>query len=268
MNSIRCVAAVLLFALSSLLCPALATSYSTDQSDLWWIANESGWGIQFVHRGSIIFATIFVYDQNKSPTWYSATMVPQVAALTWSGDLIVTTGPWFGTVPFDTRIVTTAKAGTMTWTAQSVTAGVLTYNVGGVSVTKNLVRQPIALEDYSGHYGGGLHQNTTGCVNNSLNGIVDAVGNLNVSQNVDSVIVQNLPTTGSACVFAGTLTQAGQMGTVAGSYSCNGGDAGPFQLTEMQVNPTGVTGRFSATSTTQTGCQSTGWFGGIRVTTF
>ena len=58
------------------------------------------------------------------------------------------------------------------------------------------------------------------------------------------------------------------MGAVAGSYSCNGVDAGPFQLTEMQVNPTGVTGRFRATSTAQTGCQSTGWFGGIHVNTF
>jgi hypothetical protein len=34
---------------------------SIDQSDLWWNPAESGWGIQFVHTGSAIFATMYVY---------------------------------------------------------------------------------------------------------------------------------------------------------------------------------------------------------------
>ena len=32
-----------------------ATAFSTDQSDLWWVPSESGWGMQLVHRGSLIF---------------------------------------------------------------------------------------------------------------------------------------------------------------------------------------------------------------------
>ena len=55
------VCALLLVALS-LVRPAWATSFSNDQSDLWWNSSENGWGIQFVERGKTIFATMFVYD--------------------------------------------------------------------------------------------------------------------------------------------------------------------------------------------------------------
>ena len=33
-----------------------ATSFSTDQSDIWNAVNEPGWAAEFVHRGSAIFA--------------------------------------------------------------------------------------------------------------------------------------------------------------------------------------------------------------------
>jgi hypothetical protein len=268
MKTIRVVLALLIFALSGLLSPALATSSTTDQSDLWWNPSESGWGIQFVQRGSTIFATMFVYDQTRTPFWYSATLAQQGTSFTWTGDLIATTGPWFGTVPFNPATVTVARVGTMTWSAQFVNSGVLTYTAAGISVSKNLVRQTIANENYAGHYGGGLHQDVTGCTNHSFNGTFETIGILNINQSGTSVSLQSLPTGGGSCSFSGALTQQGQMGTVDGSYSCTSGDIGAFHLFEMQVNITGVTGRFSATSTSVAGCQSTGWFGGLRVTTF
>lgn len=267
MKTIRIALALSLFALSTLLSTVLAASFSTDQSDLWWNASESGWGIQFVQRGSIIFATIFVYDQNRVPSWYSATLHSQ-GGFTWSGDLIATTGTGFATVPFNAGTVIDTKVGTMTWTAQSVASGVLTYNVGAISVSKNLVRQPIAVDDFSGHYGGGLHEDTAGCVNHALNGTTETAGILNIAQSGSNVTLQSLPATGGSCSFAGTLTQAGQMGAASGSYLCSNGDAGSFNLFEMQVNITGVTGRFTAASNAFAGCQDTGWFGGLRVTTF
>ena len=78
----------------------------------------------------------------------------------------------------------------------------------------------------------------------------------------------SLPTTGGSCSFGGTLTQSGQMGAVSGSFSCSGGDKGTFQIFEMQVNITGITGLFAGSTTVPAGCQLSGWFGGIRVTTF
>src|SRR5437899_12652131 len=101
----------LILALSSIALPATAASYSTDQSDIWWAdppSSENGWGIQFVQRGSTIFATIFVYGPTGgAPTWYVATMGPTPpGSLVWSGDLYTTTGPWFGAVPYNSGLFT------------------------------------------------------------------------------------------------------------------------------------------------------------------
>ena len=119
---IRAIRRILLgFAVVSLLGiaqAALATSFSTDQSDLWYVPTESGWGMQLVQRDSIIFATLFVYDMNNKPTWYVATLTYQ-GNLVWNGDLLATTGPWFGAIPFDASTVVVRKVGTMSWTAQT-----------------------------------------------------------------------------------------------------------------------------------------------------
>ena len=61
-------ACVLLAAVSFLASPAYPASFSTDQSDLYYIPAESGWGIQLVQRGAVIFATMFVYGPGYTPT--------------------------------------------------------------------------------------------------------------------------------------------------------------------------------------------------------
>src|SRR6202158_6383245 len=122
MKTMRCLFASLLLAIATLSSPAWPTSFSTDQSDLWYIPSESGWGIQFVQRGSVIFATRFVYDQFNIPIWYAATM-SSVGSFTWSGDLLLTNGPWFGTVPFNTSAATFRRVGTMRWVGSTVTTG-------------------------------------------------------------------------------------------------------------------------------------------------
>ncbi len=145
MKVVRSFLAILLVAASANFAPASATSYSTDQSDLWWNQSESGWGIQFVHRGNLIFATMFVYDPSHVPIWYGGTLYPTGASFTWSGSNYVTSGPWFGNVPFDPMQVGSRIVGTMTWTATSTSSGTLTYTVDGVSVTKLLTRQTLVL---------------------------------------------------------------------------------------------------------------------------
>ena len=136
MKALRQAACVLLAAASLCASPAYATSFSTDQSDLWWIPAESGWGMQLVQRGATIFATIFVYGPTEAPTWYTATLNPTAISLTWTGTLYATTGPWFGTVPFDPASVTLTPVGTMTWNESYVDLGTVSYTVNGVPVTK------------------------------------------------------------------------------------------------------------------------------------
>ena len=256
MKSIRFALAVSLLAALNFVQPTWATSYSNDQSDLWWNPNENGWGIQFVQRGSTIFATMFVYGANGNPAWYTATMEGSKpnGVLTFTGDLYATTGTWFGTVPYDPAPLTLAKVGTMTWQKSSGDPGTLTYSVNGVNVTKSLTRQPIRNDDYTGSYTVGIHYVSTACSNPAKNGPNDGSDTMIVTQN-GTAITMTLAALG--CTVSGTYSQSGQFGSISGSVSCTNGDAGTFDAGNMVVTPVGMVMRLSSTST-KTGCQSAG----------
>ena len=146
MKALRHAACTLLGAVFLLASPAYPAAFSTDQSDLYYIAAESGWGVQLVQRGSDIFATLFVYDQNGNPTWYTATM-DYTSNLTWTGTLYATTnGTYFGS-PWNPATLIVTPVGTMTWQAPLVSGGILTYVVNGATVVKNVVRQTLVLDD-------------------------------------------------------------------------------------------------------------------------
>lgn len=268
MRALRLLLASSLLAVSLLAGPASATSYSTDQSDLWYIPAESGWGIQFVHRANIIFFTMFVYDPTGKPIWYVGTISPTIP-LIWSGDMYVTNGPWFGTQPYDPALFGGRIVGTLTWSPTVISSGKLTYSVDGVVVHKDIVRQTLVNDDYSGRYAGALHENFFGCANFANNNMtVENAGILVITQTGTSITLTTAPVTGGSCTYAGTLSQFGQMGEISGgSYSCTNGNFGNFLAYELQVNITGITGRFSDTATALQ-CSGTGWFGGVRTTLY
>jgi hypothetical protein len=268
MKTIRHAACVLLAAASLLAAPTYATSFSTDQSDLYYIAAESGWGLQLVQRGSVIFATLFVYGPMGQPTWYTATM-DFTSNLTWSGTLYATANGTYFESPWNPGSLTLTPVGTMTWQAPFVDSGTLTYVVNGVTVVKNVTRQTLVLDDFSGHYGGGIHSDVSSCANPAFNGTIEAIGILNITQNGTAIAMQSLPVGRASCQYVGTLSQFGQMGEIDnGTYTCTDGTVGTFQVFEMQVNETVIGGRFNASTSSPPGCQQTGWFGGLVVTTF
>ena len=118
---------------------ALATNYQ----DLWWAAPsgaESGWGVNLIHQGNTIFATWFTYDANRNPLWYSVT-APQVAANTFSGSLVQTSGPAFSAVPFDPTKVQRTTVGSSTFNFTDGNTGTFAYIVNGVTQTKNITRE-------------------------------------------------------------------------------------------------------------------------------
>jgi hypothetical protein len=266
MNTLRHAAGVLLATACFLAAPAYATSYSTDQSDLYYIPAEEGWGIQLVQRGPDIFATLFVYGPTGDPTWYTATMLPTGTSFTWSGNLIATTGTYFGSV-WDPLSLTVNTVGTMTWTAPVVDNGTLTYVVNGVTVVKNVTRQTLVLDDYSGHFGGGYHRDFTGCANPALDVTSEVATTADVAQNGAAITIQATEPN-RACTFTGTLSEAGQMGSAQLSFTCTDGSAGSGTLDEMQVSVYAFSGSLAEMYTNPPGCQATGWFGGYRGTTF
>ena len=267
MRAIRNLCAAVVFAAAGFLPQAQATSSTTDQSDIWSVIGEDGWGFQMIQRGSVIFVTLYVYDETRIPIWYTATL-NYVGDFVWSGDLILTSGPWFGTVPFNPNTVTVRKVGTMRWTAKTTTTGELRYDVDGVPVVKNATRFLAGYDDFSGKYGGGLHVDATGCRSPADNGTIEVFSTLTVTQNGRAMtLVANLGIGGS-CTFNGVLSQAGQFGQVDGTASCDGDTPGLFQIFEMQVNISGLTFRFETDPDPTDGCKESGWFGGMRATTF
>lgn len=262
MKFIRFTSTVSLLLALSFAHPTWATSWSNDQSDLWWNSGENGWGIQFVQRGSTIFATMFVYDAMGNPTFYVATMDGTKAngVLTFTGDLLATHGSWFGTVPYNPAAFGFAKVGTMTWQKSSGEPGTLTYSVNGVNVTKSLTRQPIRNDDYTGSYTVGLHLVATACSNPAKNGAIDGADTMTVVQNGTTI---NIALVAIGCTYSGTYSQSGQFGAISGTYSCINGDAGTFVTDHMTVAPFGAMMQVSGSSTT-TGCQSAGQIGGVR----
>jgi hypothetical protein len=262
MKAIRRVLLLVLFALIAPMQTAVATSFSTDQSDLWQTSGEDGWAIQMVERNSVIFATMYVYAANTTPTWYVATMNP-VGTLVWSGDLYTTTGPWFGTVPFNSANVTVRKVGTMTWSGPFVTSGTLTYDVDGVQVVKNLVRELLRFDDFTGTYIGALHGSAVNCTNPANNiANVEASGTLTVTQSGPFLTI-DFSTLGVSITMTGALAQDGQFGNVNGTYTSSTGEAGNSLAFEMNVQFNAITMRFQQNSTND-GCQNSGYMGGIR----
>jgi hypothetical protein len=143
-------------------------------------------------------------------------------------------------------------------------AATLTYNVGTVSVSKQIVRFTWRGNNLTGNYLGGA---TAKCTNGSNVFIFD---NLTVTQNVAQVSMRvdwfpALNVQGT-CNFNGTYTAQGKLGTVTGNFTCsytNGaaGNVGTFTVSAIEAGVNGFHGSFSGTDQY---CSMTGKFGGVR----
>jgi hypothetical protein len=258
---------VLLFAALVCINPARATSWSTDQSDIWNAIGEPGWAATLVQRGSAIVAVIYVYDQSGNPVWYSATL--EWAGFNdtkWSGDLYQTNGPYFGVVPFDPARVSLRKVGGMLWKPNladpTASTGTLEYSVDGVPVTKNLQRYLARYDDFSGNYQGGMHL-VSPCTVPSPPSVSEFPATFNVAQTGLTISMQEADSGGS-CLYSGQLSQAGQMGNVQGSFLCGDGRAGTFSLSQLTVNIFGISGAIDHRFSNPAGCFAGGWIAGAR----
>ncbi|MBX3715937.1 MAG: hypothetical protein KF738_08050 [Burkholderiales bacterium] len=110
--------------------------------DLWWNADESGWGVNITHQGDTLFATLFTYDATGRGLWLVLPAGTRQADGSYFGRLLRTRGPPFNAAPF-TPIgeADLTEVGTMRFTFSSGTAGVMTYTVSGITVTKAITRQ-------------------------------------------------------------------------------------------------------------------------------
>ena len=107
--------------------------------DLWWNPAESGWGINMVQQGTVIFATLFTYAPGGRDMWLVAPGLTRQLDASYAGSLYSTTGPAFNASPWVP--IGFSDVGTMTLRFSAGDRAVLTYTVNATSVTKNIERQ-------------------------------------------------------------------------------------------------------------------------------
>jgi lysyl endopeptidase len=121
----------------------------TNYTDMWWNANESGWGFQVTHHPGAgnapgnIFGTWYTYDEagNQLFVTLSGCDITPFNGSTCAGRIYRATGtPYNAPVFTGTRSVTAIGVGTLNFT--SSTTGSFTYQIGSTTITKNITRFP------------------------------------------------------------------------------------------------------------------------------
>ncbi|HET7098409.1 MAG TPA: hypothetical protein VFJ68_13550 [Casimicrobiaceae bacterium] len=245
--------------------PAFGSAFSTNNSDIYNATNESGWAIELVQHADVIFATIYTYDSNMNPIFYSATLFaggtgPSGNAI-WTGDLIVSSGPWFGGA-FDESKVVRRKVGAINYVPQDTTGGTVSFTVDGVVVTKQIARVTLRNDSYAGIYQGTYKLVSSGCSDPTNNGTILINAVFTVTQGTNALTVVTSEVSGDSCTLTGDYVQFGQFGDSLGQFTCASGIKGTNQLFEMNVTPTDFRGRIIQND--NLGCSVTGSFAGIR----
>jgi cyclophilin family peptidyl-prolyl cis-trans isomerase len=112
-----------------------------DFTDLWWNANESGWGLTLTQQSGIIFAAWYTYDTNGNPIWYAASNCPLNSAFTaCESPLYRFSGgaPLSSTWPPGSPSL--EAVGTVTFTFSNSTTGLMNYKVNNVTSSRAISR--------------------------------------------------------------------------------------------------------------------------------
>jgi len=114
-------------------------SGATNYQDLWWNAQESGWGLNLAHQGDVIFATLFTYDSAGNDLWLVASSMRMQYDGSFSGALFATSGRSFNAAPWVP--IASVQVGNMTLRFENGNSATLIYSMNGVAVTKSIQRQ-------------------------------------------------------------------------------------------------------------------------------
>lgn len=134
-----------LLALSTALLMTSSPVFAQNYTGPWYNAAESGWGLNIVHQGDVLFPTWFTYDIDGKPMWLIVSGAPKQADGSYLGDVYRTTG-----VPFNqiTGQASTGnvKLGTARLTFTSTGALTFSYSLTNQPTqSKSLTRLPIGV---------------------------------------------------------------------------------------------------------------------------
>ena len=113
-------------------------------TDLWRgdpASRENGWGVNIVHQGNTLFISWFTYEAGGRGIWlYGVPTRSTSNGTTFTGALTRNTGPPFSSTPWNLAAVHPGDVGSVTFAFSGASSGTFTYTFGGVTQTKNIVR--------------------------------------------------------------------------------------------------------------------------------
>jgi hypothetical protein len=114
------------------------TTPQTDFTDMWWNANESGWGISINQQFTTIFAAWYTYDTLRKPVWYVAPLCVLTTA-SCSSRLYRVAGGSALTSAWAPSLVS-ADVGSVTFTFSSADAASMTFTIDGAMGSRSITR--------------------------------------------------------------------------------------------------------------------------------
>jgi hypothetical protein len=111
-----------------------------DYSELWWNADESGWGVALAQQYGMIFAAIYTYDSSGNAIWYVASSCP-VVGNGCNGALYQVTGGLAPTAAWNPNLVV-SQVGTVSFVFTDGSIGSMNVTINGVTTSRAITRQP------------------------------------------------------------------------------------------------------------------------------
>ena len=119
---------------------AAGSAPAVDYSDLWWNANESGWGVALTQQANTIFATWYAYDAAGRAVWYVASNCALVGSAC-SGTLYRVVGGSPLTAAWNGASLVVTPVGTLNITFSDAGSGTMSYLINGVGGSRSITRQ-------------------------------------------------------------------------------------------------------------------------------
>lgn len=135
-----------------------------DHQGMWWGGpDENGWGLGIAQRGERLFMTLFIYESDRTPTWFVLSEGAwDPARSSFTGHVFRPSGTWFGDYN-GSLFRPGAPAGIVTLQVEDGQRARLNYAINGQSGTKALRRFDVATPGpRSGLWWGGPQQNGWG----------------------------------------------------------------------------------------------------------
>ena len=124
-------------------CTAGGTPSGLNYQDIWWKSpsgSESGWGLNVVHQGNVLFLTWFTYDATGKGQWLVMPEVRRTSGETFTGTMYRETGNPFNSTPWNKGSVVATVVGTATVSFTDRANGTFTYTLDGITQSKAITR--------------------------------------------------------------------------------------------------------------------------------